>query len=318
VPVHVAKDLTPQQAKAYRLADNKTNELADWDYELLPIELKDLQADGYDLSLTSFSEEDLEKLLNPNAGGGLTDPDDVPEPPKKAITKSGDLWTMGKSRLMCGSALCPQDVSKLLRGMRKPICIITDPPFELDAMNQKQALGLSGAGGAVILGNGREFFKLVSDHDFRYRSDFVIFYDRMCVQRPPTTGPVVWNDRAATDVDDAMEVPVESGAILGTLKFDRKRYASINGNTSSIIRARCIKASGMYRYAKEHIIWRTFIRAIQAGSYYDPFAGSGTMLIAAMIEGVTCACMEMNPSVCDIALLRWKQFSGHSPERNSV
>jgi ParB-like chromosome segregation protein Spo0J len=95
VPVHVAKDLSPEQVKAYRLADNKTAELAEWDMELLPIELKDLQAADFDLSLLGFGEEELAKLLDGGVQGGLTDPDDVPAPPDEAITKPGDLWLMG-------------------------------------------------------------------------------------------------------------------------------------------------------------------------------------------------------------------------------
>jgi ParB-like chromosome segregation protein Spo0J len=63
VPVHVAKDLTPQQVKAYRLADNKTNELADWDYELLPIELKDLRKEEYDLSVIGFDQATLDAIM---------------------------------------------------------------------------------------------------------------------------------------------------------------------------------------------------------------------------------------------------------------
>jgi ParB-like chromosome segregation protein Spo0J len=86
VPVHVAKDLTPAQIKAYRIADNKTADLAVWDYELLPIELSELQGMGVDLDLLGFSKDDLAKIFDPGVKEGLTDPDDVPEPPDEAIT----------------------------------------------------------------------------------------------------------------------------------------------------------------------------------------------------------------------------------------
>ncbi len=95
VPVHVAKDLTPEQVKAYRLADNKTAELAEWNMELLPIELKDLQAANFDLSMLGFGEEELAKLLAASGTEGLTDPDEVPEPPEEPVTKPGDLWLLG-------------------------------------------------------------------------------------------------------------------------------------------------------------------------------------------------------------------------------
>ncbi|MFM2013205.1 MAG: Chromosome-partitioning protein Spo0J, partial [Planctomycetota bacterium] len=92
LPVHVAKDLTPEQIKAYRIADNKTAELADWNYDLLPIELGDLQTNGFDLSLLGFDEDELLKLLKTEVEEGLTDPDDVPAPPDAAVTQPGDLW----------------------------------------------------------------------------------------------------------------------------------------------------------------------------------------------------------------------------------
>ena len=95
VPVHVAKDLTAEKVKAYRIADNQTNTLADWDYELLPIELKDLQAADFDLSLLGFDADELARLLAPEGTQGLTDPDDVPAPPDEAITQPGDLWLLG-------------------------------------------------------------------------------------------------------------------------------------------------------------------------------------------------------------------------------
>src|SRR4029450_992856 len=89
VPVHVAKDLTPEQAKAYRLADNKTNELAEWDKALLPLELADLQALNFDLGLLGFSKDELAELLDPGVAGGLCDPDDIPAPPGGGATKPG-------------------------------------------------------------------------------------------------------------------------------------------------------------------------------------------------------------------------------------
>ena len=81
VPVHVAKDLTPEQVRAYRIADNKTSDLSDWDYDILPIELSELQDAGFDLDLLAFDEDELSKLLSTEPTEGLTDDDAVPAPP---------------------------------------------------------------------------------------------------------------------------------------------------------------------------------------------------------------------------------------------
>jgi ParB-like chromosome segregation protein Spo0J len=114
VPVHVAKDLSPEKIRAYRIADNKTADLALWDYELLPIELSALQGMDFDLELLGFSKDDLAKIFDPGVKEGLTDPDDVPEPPDEAITQPGDLWILGDHRLLCGDSSKPEDVDRLL------------------------------------------------------------------------------------------------------------------------------------------------------------------------------------------------------------
>ena len=104
VPVHVATDLTPAQVKAYRIADNATNEIAEWNYELLPIELSALQEMNYDLGLLGFDDEELKRIMSGDVEQGLTDPDDIPAPPDAATTQPGDLWILGNHRLLCGDS----------------------------------------------------------------------------------------------------------------------------------------------------------------------------------------------------------------------
>lgn len=130
VPVHVATDLTPEQIKAYRIADNKTGELADWDFELLPIELAELQGLDFDIGLLGFDQDELAKLMNPEVMDGLTDPDEVPEPPDEPITQSGDLWILGDHRLLCGDSSKPEDVDRLLDGAIIDL-VNTDPPYNV-------------------------------------------------------------------------------------------------------------------------------------------------------------------------------------------
>lgn len=145
VPVHVAKDLSPEQIKAYRIADNKTAELAEWNYDLLPIELSELQAANYDLGLLGFDQEELAKLLDPGLKDGLCDPDEVPEPPDEAITQPGDLWLLGEHRLLCGDSSKPEDVDRLLNGAKIQL-VNTDPPYNVKVeprRNNAIAAGLS-------------------------------------------------------------------------------------------------------------------------------------------------------------------------------
>ena len=101
VPVHVAIGLSPELARAYRIADNQTATIATWDEDKLPLELMALQDAGVDLDLTGFPVDELLRLME-SPTEGLTDPDAVPEPPDEAITQKGDLWILGDHRLLCG------------------------------------------------------------------------------------------------------------------------------------------------------------------------------------------------------------------------
>jgi DNA modification methylase len=145
VPVHVARDLTPAQIKAYRIADNKTAELSAWNYDLLPLELAQLQEMNYDLGFLGFDQEELARLLNSGVTEGLCDPDEVPAPPDEATTRPGDLWILGRHRLLCGDSSKPEDVDRLLDGASIHL-VCTDPPYGVKVeprSNNAIAAGLS-------------------------------------------------------------------------------------------------------------------------------------------------------------------------------
>jgi DNA modification methylase len=130
VPVVVATDLSPEQVRAYRIADNKTAELAEWNYDLLPIELDALTEANYDLGLLGFDQEELARIMGNGIEEGLCDPDEVPLPPDKAVTQPGDLWILGNHRLLCGDSSKAEDVDRLLAG--QPIHLVnTDPPYNV-------------------------------------------------------------------------------------------------------------------------------------------------------------------------------------------
>lgn len=145
VPVHVATDLTPAQVKAYRIADNATNEIAEWNYELLPIELSALQEMNFDIGSLGFDDEELNRIMSGDVEQGLTDPDDVPAPPDEATTCPGDLWILGNHRLLCGDSGKPEDLDRLLDGARIHL-VNTDPPYNVKVeprSNNAIAAGLS-------------------------------------------------------------------------------------------------------------------------------------------------------------------------------
>jgi ParB-like chromosome segregation protein Spo0J len=145
VPVHVATDLSPEKVRAYRIADNQTASIAEWDYELLPIELSALQEANYDLGILGFDQEELTRIMSGDVQEGLTDPDDVPLPPDAATTQRGDLWVLGNHRLLCGDSSKPEDVDRLLDGAVIHL-VNTDPPYNVKVeprSNNAIAAGLS-------------------------------------------------------------------------------------------------------------------------------------------------------------------------------
>jgi DNA modification methylase len=150
VPVHVAVGLTPEQVKAYRIADNQTASLSGWNEDLLVAELAELQKAAFDLDLTGLPADELMRLLQPDATPGLTDPDQVPEPPDEATTRPGDLWLLGRHRLLCGDSGQPEDLDRLLGGAAVQL-VNTDPPYNVRVEPRSKnaiAAGLSSFEGA--------------------------------------------------------------------------------------------------------------------------------------------------------------------------
>ena len=132
-PVQVAKGLTDAQVKAYRILDNRANQDALWDDELLKIEVQDLDKMDIDLALTGFDDKELDKLLYEEKDG-LTDEDAVPEDVEPKV-KKGELWQLGNHRLLCGDATSEADVARLMQD-KKADMIFTDPPYGVDYVSR--------------------------------------------------------------------------------------------------------------------------------------------------------------------------------------
>ena len=132
VPVIDCTGWSPSQRRAYILADNQSALKAGWDEDLLRMELQELEADGYDLSLTAFEEDELDALLAPlpeePEGGG--DPDDVPDAPEEPVSTVGDIWVCGPHRIACGDCADQSVIDALMQGELADICV-TDPPYNV-------------------------------------------------------------------------------------------------------------------------------------------------------------------------------------------
>ena len=132
-PVHIAKGLSEAQARAFRIMDNRSSENAEWDNDLLNLELADLLEANFDLGLTGFTDDELNALMNSleDGTGPQEGEDDIPDTPEDPISRPGDLWVLGNHRLLCGDSTVATDIERLF-GTVKPLLMVTDPPYGVE------------------------------------------------------------------------------------------------------------------------------------------------------------------------------------------
>jgi len=345
VPVHIARDLTAVQARAYRLADNRSGQEAEWDNELLRAELAALAELDIDLSLTAFDPDEIAGL---SGHQGLTDPDEVPEAPAVPITQPGDVWQLGSHRLVCGDATNAEDVARALSGVQ-PHLMVTDPPYGVDYDPAWRA--------EVGVNKNRQKMGIVTnDGRADWRDAWILF-----------SGDVIycWHaGKYASVVQtslEAAEFTIRSQIIWAKDRFALSRgdyhwqhepcwYAVRNGSSGHWQAGR--KNSTLWTIpalegGDEHTLeeWQTTLWRIEARedrghghgtqkpvecmkrpiennsspgqAVYDPFVGSGTTIIAAEMTGRVCHALEIAPAYCDVTVERWQNFTGRKAERIS-
>ena len=315
VPVHVARDLTADEARAYRLADNRTGGEAAWADDALAFELAELGGAGFDLALTGFDEPELGRLAGP--GEGLTDPDDAPVAPDVAVTRPGDAWAMDGHRALCGDATAEAAVDTLLGGAA-PHLMVTDPPYgvEYDAGWRKRvSLGAHATG------------KVHNDD----RSDWAGAW-----ALSPAAVAYVWHaGRHASEVSDSLK---SAAFIIRAQIIWAKTRLIISRGHYHQQHEPCwyaVRKGGKGHWQgsrKETTLWTIEHRKSETGhstqkpiecmrrpienssakddAVYDPFLGSGTTIIAAEQTGRRCYGMEIAPEYCDVAVRRWQAFTG--------
>jgi DNA modification methylase len=321
VPVHVARGLTPAQARAYRLLDNRSSENAEWDEALLGLELDDLQLEGFDLSLTGFDDVELDRLLRGQDGtGARDDEDDVPETPEHPITRRGDLWVLGSHRLLCGDSTVATDVERVLGGVM-PLLMVTDPPYGV----KYDPSWRNRAGAASTRRTG----KVLNDDRADWRKAWALF---------PGEVAYVWHGALhATTVAESLEVA--GFAIRSQIIWAKERLVLSRGDYHWQHEPcwYAVKQAGKGHWAgdrKQTTLWqissrdqdaetvhgtqkpveamrRPILNNSSAGqAVYDPFIGSGTTLIAAETTGRVCFGIELNPAYVAVAVERWQRFTG--------
>jgi len=321
VPVMVAAGWSDAQKKAYVLADNQLALNAGWDMDLLKVEVGDLSVAGFDLDLIGFDDKLLADLLaDPNAG--LTDPDEVPDPPAEPVTVLGDVWIMGRHRLVCGDSTTVESVDACLAGV-KPHLMVTDPPYgvEYDASWRDSALGGKSGGRAIGV--------VKNDGNADWREAWALFPgDVAYVWCAP--GPLqctVYDSLLAAEIEPKQQIIwAKSQFAIGRGAYHYQHevcwYAVRSGKVSHYIGDR--KQTTLWKIDKPqksetgHSTQKP-IECMQkpiennsspGQAVYEPFSGSGTTIIAGETTGRHIYAIELSPAYVDVAVTRWQNFTG--------
>lgn len=314
------------RARELAYADNRVAQLdLDWDVQALAED----QAAGIDLARVGFTADELAELFADTDAGteGLTDPDAVPAVPDEPVTKPGDLWLLGRHRLLCGDSTVATDVERLLDGAI-PELLVTDPPYgvEYDAAWRDEA-----AARGLIAHAASRVGKVENDARVDWREAWSLV---------PAAVAYVWHaDRHASAVQESIEAvgyEVRCQIIWAKSRFVISRghyhwqhepcwYAVRRGATANWIGDRSqttlwdditldANVEGGHSTQKPVECMARPLRN-HAGDVYDPFLGSGTTLIAAEMLNRTCYGMEISPAYCDVIVRRWEEFTGQEARR---
>jgi DNA modification methylase len=322
VPAMVIEGLSDAQKQALRLADNKLALNAGWDDDLLRTELMDLRDVGFDLGLTGFGDDELAAIFADHTTG-LTDPDDVPEAPLEPVSRLGDVWLLGRHRLVCGDATSEVDVSLALAGVR-PHLMVTDPPYGVDydpAWRSDPSVAArirhpkKGAVGEVA-----------NDHNADWRDAWLLFSgDVAYVWHAGNKAHVVAESLMAAGLEIRSQVVwAKHRFVIGRGHYHPQHepcwYAVRNHghwqgdrtqSTLWTIDAHQRSETGHSAQKPVECMRRPIENNSSPGqAVYDPFVGSGTTLIAAEMTGRSCHAIEISPAYCDVSVLRWQAFTG--------
>lgn len=326
VPAILREDLSPAEIRALRIIDNRIAETG-WDLELLALDLEELE---FDLAPFNLNLNKLDLKLEPCEG--LRDENEIPEPPQKAKTKPGELWALGKHRLLCGNATKTEDVVKLLDGV-EPSLMVTDPPYGV-SYDPKWRIGHDKGTGKRANG------KVKNDDKADWTEAFALF---------PGDVAYVWHAALFTGVSfnalEACGFNLRSQIIWAKQHFALSRgnyhwqhepcwYAVKKGKNGHWSGNR--KQSTLWSIANRNpfggkkedastkhstqkpveCMRRPIENHTNRGqAVYDPFLGSGTTLIAAEQTGRVCYGLEIDPKYCDVIIERWENFTGEQAKR---
>jgi DNA modification methylase len=323
VPCIVLDHLSETQKRALIIADNKLALNAGWDSEMLGLELQELAAEDFDMGLVGFTDDELAALLVEKTEG-LTDPDETPEPPADPVSVLGDVWVLGKHRIVCGDSTDADTVAKCLNGVT-PHLMVTDPPYgvEYDADWRNKAMRTDG----TAIG-GRAVGKVENDDRADWSEAWALFPgDVAYVWHAGNMAHTVAESLTKTGLNiRAQIIWNKSVLVIGRGDYHPKHepcwYAVRKGKTGHYVGGR--KQTTVWDIDKPRksetghstqkpveCMKRPIENNSSAGqAVYEPFSGSGTTIIAGEMTGRSIHAIELNPAYVDVAVIRWQDFTG--------
>jgi DNA modification methylase len=329
VPCVRLEHLTETQRKAYIIADNRLALNAGWNEELLTIELNDLLADGFALEILGFDSDELKGLLDPvKPTEGLTDEDAVPEVPEEPKTKPGDIYQLGRHRLMCGDSTSIDAVEKLMPETAN--MIFTDPPYLMDFTGGIHADGsksfnakhgaikndkMSEQEGNNFLDAINSIIKIKVDGAFYitfYRLGIGKYYASFDRTGLKCRSLIIW-DKGNHTLSNSDYMSMYEPMFYGWVN-NHKFYGGKNG--MDIWRIKRTAKNDLHPTMKPvELVEKAILDGSQVnGIVLDLFGGSGSTMIAAEKQGRCARLMELDPKYCDVIVKRWEDFTGKKAE----
>ena len=331
VPVVVLDHLTPTQRRALIIADNRIAENAGWDDAMLRIELQSLQEDGFNLDITGFDADALAEIMagEETTIDGQTDDDAVPEVPVTPISRPGDVWELGKHRLVCGDATDPKSY-ELLMAEAQADMVFTDPPYNVDYANSARDK-MRGKDRPILndnLGDGFYDFLLAALTPMLERCSGAT-YIAMSSSELDTLQQAF---RAAGGKWSTFIIWAKNTFTLGRADYQRQYEPILYGWPEGQNRHWCgdrdqgdvwnIKKpqkNDLHPTMKPvELVERAIRNSSRPGDIVlDPFGGSGTTLIAAEKTGRIGWLIELDPKYVDVIVRRWQDWTGQEAYREA-
>ncbi len=322
VPVITLDHLTATQRKALTLADNRLAELAGWNNDMLALELTELKMDDFDMDLTGFDTASIDALLAEQGNEGQTDPDAVPEVQAKAVSELGDVWQLGRHRIICGDCTDGLVVAKVLGDVR-PHLMVTDPPYGVEYDPTRRSANAAKSG--VVLNDDRAdwydawalfpgevayvwhaslhtatVLTSLERSDFEIRAQIIWAKNQFSISRGhyhPQHEPCWYAVRKGTSGHwggDRTQSTVWN--------VDKNRKSETGHSTQKPVE--CMRRPIENNSSPGQVI-------------YEPFCGSGTTIIAGEQSGRAVYAIELSPLYVDVGVRRWQEFTGKNATREA-